>query len=1213
VEEQYTPDEVFEVDQKRFGYTRDLAIDHAEAQLARGNPSYVAVPGLRERIDNERSLPKRALDYYANFAAAGPRVATGLLSALGYKEPSQQLETAMQPHSGDYYANMAGNFAGQVLPWELSAGAISKGIVAPALARLTPGAARTIEGVQAGARGLDEAVGPASTNAASNMIREALGTEANGYAGAHGIWRRNSWDRALSNMGAGGVLGAAGEPDDPLHGATEGAATVGVLDLGLFTLGNLTRRLLSSPVQSHLGSPKVEEALNWLASKKKISRSALDTHVTGMDMATFQAELAKNGAPPIDLVKDLSLPDAAAFDIFQKEVPSIVEANRANPLQTGDVIKGKLAEVGNLSLYSGGAANPTPLVDAMLEQLNVADPLPPGALMSGLSFDPSMQGAGRQLPRGASQPLQMFGGVLPDEAAAEIYGHKPAMYGTGEQPPKPAKMPWEGGVPEGSISIVPKTLPERTADLSYGAQFYKRNPTNPVEKLPVQYRVVDATTLDIGDTVLQMRNRETREVSAAQVASLAAKMNAEALVSGEEGMGTGVPLVGADGQVIGGFGRLRAIEKMRLEDPERYMQFQDDLMHEAEKKGISRQVFSQTPNAVLIAEPTVLIEDARAIADQTNHSASMKMSAPEVAIADAKRMKNTVVDAFRIGDSQTIEQALHSPQNREIVKMFLTGLPENDLGELVTKDGKRLSTTGINRIMGAILAKAFPSKAGEDMVTMFTESNADGVRFAKSAVFGSLGKVAKAAELIRSGNRPGHLDITDDLATAIHRVATARAAGPRLAGQIDLFADELTPNQRRLFDFIDTAKSAKPLRESLNEWADRVIASSNPKETPLAGLSGLEPAKLPSSNAATVERLLNDITHHTEEEPHGTSSPENIPDSKDPAQSPPVPEPMAPVVPSEPREPTTGVSQPNLFGSVTPRGEAPVVREAPVSPEIQTKTSEPSVIPGVGDKVQMQELPPEGTRKWTDLLGTGKEARRNAKATEGILEDFKDVPPGEAPTAEQVAAMQERMNARALAIVEAREASGLVGPVTQSAYSANRALVGANPVHTFRMKVADIVKDVVGGSINEVQAKAAFAEVAEMLGAPKGATPMEVAKKAVQETLEMVVDENSFPTAGHDMGKKIAMRDRLNVAAIESAATLEGDMKMAKQATKIADDLKAKFDSINIPGEGVPSMGPVEGQTSEPLKKAIDEVAKKGRENSGVDTKTNKPKGDCLV
>ena len=299
--------------------------------------------------------------------------------------------------------------------------------------------------------------------------------------------------------------------------------------------------------------------------------------------------------------------------------------------------------------------------------------------------------------------------------------------------------------------------------------------------VPVRYAVVELDSLipsqtDDGNpnprfTGEQPRDR-SRAASQAQVAEIASRLDPRRL-DRNPSTADGAPLVGPDGMVDSGNGRILAIRRayrQGLPSAARYKQHLVEQGYPVE--GMQRPVLVRINDAA---------PDLRArIASESNARSTLAMSATEQAMADARAMA-TILPTYRGGD-------VTAAVNRDFVRRFIDqAVGAGDRGSFVDSQGQ-LSGPGIRRIQAAMLAAAY---GDANIVETLVESADSDIK----AIGGALVDAAPAWAQMRQEAEVGQIDAevggaTPDLLEAVRLVQRARAEGQHvadLAAQMDMF------------------------------------------------------------------------------------------------------------------------------------------------------------------------------------------------------------------------------------------------------------------------------------------------------------------------------------------------------------------------------------------------------------------------------------------
>lgn len=330
---------------------------------------------------------------------------------------------------------------------------------------------------------------------------------------------------------------------------------------------------------------------------------------------------------------------------------------------------------------------------------------------------------------------------------------------------------------------------------------------------------------------LQPRDRSTAG-SQDQIATIAANLQPERLAPSPEA-GAGAPIIGADGVVESGNGRVAALQRV-YDSPE--------LGHRAQayRAFLEAQGYDLTgiERPVLVGRRLTDFtpEQASAFARGANERPNLSMTAAEQARADADRA-GRAVDQLQPG-------ALTSSQNRDFTRAFLAQLPAEERGSLVLADG-RLSAAGEMRMRQAILAHSFGDSLGP-LLEKLLNGEADNLKGIAGALADTAGPWGRMRAAAARGEIPADLDITAALGEAVQLIEKARSSGKSIAellAQADAFTAPPGPATLALLrlmhrdENLARALGREPLAELLTRYSDEAM-----KVTPGLDLFGTPPA-----------------------------------------------------------------------------------------------------------------------------------------------------------------------------------------------------------------------------------------------------------------------------------------------------------------------------------------------------------------------------------
>lgn len=335
---------------------------------------------------------------------------------------------------------------------------------------------------------------------------------------------------------------------------------------------------------------------------------------------------------------------------------------------------------------------------------------------------------------------------------------------------------------------------------------------------PVRFVLVEAETLaaTIAKSDNQFRDR-SRAASQQQVAKIAGDLQFGRLGEAPT-MAEGAPTVAQDGTVVGGNGRVAAVQQAYARGlGEGY---RVALEQRAAEFGLSADQVQGFTRPMLVRQFTNPV-DVRTAAILSNESAGLRMSALEQAKVDSERMP-VMPEMPESGD-------LGAASLRGFVNQWLAKYPQGELGEFVDAAGK-LSPQGEKRLQNAILFRAY---GDTPTLARLIESTDDLSRNLAGALTKSAANVAEARDLIAAGELHD-LDIQPQLLQAVDTLQRLRTEGTKLddfLAQEDMFGSGVGPESVLLMQhFQANARSQKGMVAALSGYYDAVRALGDPRQ-----------------------------------------------------------------------------------------------------------------------------------------------------------------------------------------------------------------------------------------------------------------------------------------------------------------------------------------------------------------------------------------------
>jgi hypothetical protein len=413
-------------------------------------------------------------------------------------------------------------------------------------------------------------------------------------------------------------------------------------------------------------------------------------------------------------------------------------------------------------------------------------------------------------------------------------------------PPAPEIVPPEAEATPPALEVAPPTPETQPSapEVAQGMPRQQKVTTATGRQVDTQYEVVELDSLTAASGDLQPRDR-TRATSAEQIAQIAANLDPQRLMASAEA-DRGAPIVGPDGIVESGNGRVAAIRAAAEQNPQRYAAYVQEL------KAAGYDVSNLT-RPVLIRRRTSELtpEERKKFVYEANQSATMSLSAAERAQADKDALTADMLRAFD-ADAQG---GVLAASNRKFVQGWVAALPQSERNQVVNPDGS-LSQEGVRRLQGAMLARAYENASVVERAMEATDDNAKNVT---GALIDASPAWAQLRALIESGQVDPAFDITKNLMRAVDMLRTMREKGrtpQEVLAQQDVF-DPLDPVTEALFRSffnknnageLTTAAGRPKIAEALRRFVD--IAS---KQTPGGDMFGTTVSPLDA-----VKRALGD-------------------------------------------------------------------------------------------------------------------------------------------------------------------------------------------------------------------------------------------------------------------------------------------------------------------------------------------------------------------
>lgn len=337
---------------------------------------------------------------------------------------------------------------------------------------------------------------------------------------------------------------------------------------------------------------------------------------------------------------------------------------------------------------------------------------------------------------------------------------------------------------------------------------------------PVRFMLVEAGELSAavakGDN--QFRDR-TRAASQLQIAKIANDLQFGRLGEAPT-MAEGAPTLSSDGRIVGGNGRVLAIQ--RAYDQGTGTGYREALADRAIEFGLTREQVEGLQRPVLVRQFANQV-DVRQAAILSNEGGALRMSALEQAKVDAERMPS--LNSVELPESGDFTAA----SMRTFVRQWLSRYPQAEQGNLIAGDGN-LSAEGTLRMRNAVLYSAY---GDSPTLARLVESTDERQRNIAGALVKAAPNVAEARALIESGSLHDR-DIQPQLLEAVAISQRLRADGMRMddfLAQTDAFSDPVGPETTLLLRHIEAnTRSQRAIADAVTGYYDAVRALGDPRQ-----------------------------------------------------------------------------------------------------------------------------------------------------------------------------------------------------------------------------------------------------------------------------------------------------------------------------------------------------------------------------------------------
>lgn len=335
---------------------------------------------------------------------------------------------------------------------------------------------------------------------------------------------------------------------------------------------------------------------------------------------------------------------------------------------------------------------------------------------------------------------------------------------------------------------------------------------------------------------LQPRDRKS-VATLAQLEEIQRKFQPLKYVGETSTLQHGAPIV-KDSAVISGNARTLALRKILREEPLKFAEYRKALEARAAEIGFTPEQLAGMKHPVLVRE---MIDEVNMpeFARLANQDEIQRLSLAEQARVDAARLPNEALGKLEFEGDVTFDKAMEKASSRPLLDEFAKALPSNMKNEIFNNEGK-LTSMGEQRLKAAMFSKVYNSPAGERLLKSLIESPQEGMAKFGDGLVQSLPAMGQVEELVRTGARPAQLSIVEDLAQAVDVMSRLKREGRKVQEYLDQkpiwnLEPELTAAQRDLLRNLEEMKSAKQVREFVQEYAKEVVASGTVKQSTMFG------------------------------------------------------------------------------------------------------------------------------------------------------------------------------------------------------------------------------------------------------------------------------------------------------------------------------------------------------------------------------------------
>lgn len=370
-------------------------------------------------------------------------------------------------------------------------------------------------------------------------------------------------------------------------------------------------------------------------------------------------------------------------------------------------------------------------------------------------------------------------------------------------------------------------------------------------QIEVRYKIVDADSLITSHTAdgkinpdfpQDRQNRDRARTVSTQWIHKTSQHIEPQLLGTNILASDGAPIIDKSGIVESGNGRTLAIrEAYQSGKAEHYRQW---LIDNAHTFGLSPDEAKNLEHPVLVRERLTDV-DAAKFAAEANESSIASMSKTETANTDAQKLTTDIL--LRMDTTKPLYE------NHDFIRAFMSIIPEAELADFLQKNGD-ISRAGLERIVSALLAKAYDNPSLLDSITEAYDSTSVNVRQALIAAAPSLA-------ILHHSDHNSNIFLQQDIIQAVRILDQIREDG-RISvqdwlAQPAIFEDaDISPTARELLAFFDRNKNSyKKIASGLIYYANSAMNEATSRETLLF-----------EDSARTKEQILSEAVKYAEQD-----------------------------------------------------------------------------------------------------------------------------------------------------------------------------------------------------------------------------------------------------------------------------------------------------------------------------------------------------------